>query len=276
VERFTAVMKFCLTHPGQNFSLLDLVKATNIPQSTCHSILASLVQLNYIYRHANRTYSIGPSLVSLAIAARRQYSPLQIARDELRLLADELDVVAVLVEREGSELVVRERAASVSHLGFPTPASQRYPLFPRGGFTLVTLSAEARDATIDRLQPPLSREEREDLLAQVAFLAGHGFAFAAFHLDEPEPLHGLSADWLASTRYVRELDHARRYATSFIIAPVYDGRGEVVFGIALAGFKGYAAGGDVEALGHRLISVCQKLSYLIAGAQGQGDRAPAF
>src|SRR5262249_44530171 len=143
-------------------------------------------------RHPDKTYSIGPSLLSLVTGARRHYSPLQIARDELRELADELDVVVVLLERDGTELVVRERAASVSHLGgtFFSSPRPRYPLFPRGGFALLPLSSEERRKIIGAVQPPISREERKDLTAQLAFLTRHGFAFGTPVGEEPSSAQG--------------------------------------------------------------------------------------
>jgi DNA-binding IclR family transcriptional regulator len=269
-------MEFCLKRPAERFSLLELAKHTQIAQSTCHSILMSMVQTRYLRRHADKTYSIGPSLVSLSIIARQHYSPLQIARDELRALADELDVVAILVEREGTELVVRERAASVSHLGFAAPSSPRYPLFPRGGFVLLSLSVEARALAISEYHPALSPEEREDLAAQLAFLTKHGFAFGTYAQDMLETPRGLSRAWLSSTRIVRELDPARDYATSFIIAPVYDEYGDIVFGIALAGFEKTMAGAEIEALGKRLISACQTLSYMTTGTRDQNREASSF
>ena len=123
--------------------------------------------------------------------------------------------------------------------------------------------------TISAYRPALSQEELEDLTAQLAFFARHGFAFGVHTGGETGSATGLSRAWLSSTRFARTLVGTEFYATSFIIAPVYDEAGAIVFGIAVAGFQHLMAGSEIETLGKRLISTCQRLSYMISGTRDQ-------
>jgi DNA-binding IclR family transcriptional regulator len=132
VTRTVAVLNFFAEHPDQSFTLTDIVKALRLSRATCHALLAALVDVGYLYRDSNKNHVLGPALASIGRIALEHFSPLQAARPEMRKLADEFDAVCSAIFRDRDEIVVRERAASASHIGWTTIStpSRRTPLAP--------------------------------------------------------------------------------------------------------------------------------------------------
>src|SRR5579864_180619 len=128
VHRIVSVLDFFAEHPNQPFTLTQIVKSLRLSRATCHALLASLVEVGYLYRTPDKSFVIGPGLIALGDKTRQHFGPLTVARQELRILADELDLVAAVLVRAGDEVVLRERAASLSHIGWTTVGGNRFPL----------------------------------------------------------------------------------------------------------------------------------------------------
>ena len=133
VERVAAILNFMAEHPDHAVTVSDLVRALKISRSTCHTLVASLVQVGYLHRTSDRTYVLGPSLALVGQIAARHASPLLVAQPEMRSLAEEFDVICSAFFREGDHLVVRERAASGSNLGWSSPKGARVSSVWRSG-----------------------------------------------------------------------------------------------------------------------------------------------
>ena len=125
VERAAAILNFMAEHPDHAVMVSDLVRALRISRSTCHSLVASLVRVGYLHRTSDKTYVLGPSLALVGQIAARHASPVLIAQPEMRALAEEFDVICSAFFREGDHLVVRERAASGTHIGWSSPKGAR-------------------------------------------------------------------------------------------------------------------------------------------------------
>src|ERR1700737_3255313 len=121
IRRVVAVLDFFADHPGYSVTLTDLVRALKISRATCHALLAGLVDSGYLYRMHDKSYVIGPRLVDIGRIGNEHFSPLQVAQPEMRALADEFDAVCLAFFREGDNVVVREREASLSQLGGVIP-----------------------------------------------------------------------------------------------------------------------------------------------------------
>ena len=128
VRRVAAILNFMADHPGQSFALTELVRALKLSSATCHALLTGLVEVGYLYRASDKTYVLGPALAAIARTAAANFSPLQVAQPEMRQLADRFDVVCSAVFLEGDSIVIRERAASVSHVGYSAPLGTRAKL----------------------------------------------------------------------------------------------------------------------------------------------------
>ncbi|MFD2135638.1 helix-turn-helix domain-containing protein [Novosphingobium resinovorum] len=157
VARVAAILNFIADHPGQAFALTDLVRALKLSRATCHALLTGLVDVGYLYRTTDKTYVLGPALAAIGRTAAAHFSPLQVAQPEMRSLADEFDVVCGAYFLEGDVIHLRERAASLSHIGYPVPLGTRMPLRWIQAMTFFARSARDADAWVSRADPPLGR-----------------------------------------------------------------------------------------------------------------------
>src|SRR5579862_1386791 len=99
VQRIVAILNFFAEHPGQAFTLTDVIKALKLSRATCHALLTGLVEAGYLYRSSDKSYVLGPALAAIGRNANMHYSPLQVAQPEMRALADEYDVICLAVYR---------------------------------------------------------------------------------------------------------------------------------------------------------------------------------
>ena len=90
VGRIVSILNFFVEHPQQAFTLTQIVKSLRLSRATCHALLVGLVEAGYLYRRPDKSYVLGPALISLAVNAQQHFSPLAVARQEMRMLADEL------------------------------------------------------------------------------------------------------------------------------------------------------------------------------------------
>ena len=271
VERVVAVLDFFTDHPGQAFNLTDLIRSLKLSRATCHALLTSLVEAKYLYRTSDKAYVLGPRLAAVGRAAALSFSPLQVAKPELRRLADAYDVVCSAVFREGHDVVVRERAASVSTLGSSISAGTRLPLRPPFGGIFLAWSSEAEIAEwLDTLAPPATADLRAQMHRGIAFARENGFQCVV--RTGHETGGDKSTDWLFFNRpdehpvsVLGSLDPAAAYPLAAVTAPVFDERREVAFALTLAGFTGTRRGAEVIEAGAALQAVCARISAFIAG-----------
>lgn len=264
-QRVVAILNFFADHPGQAFTLTDLVRSLRLSRATAHAFLTTLADAGYLYRASDKSYVLGPALATIGEVAATHFSPLQVAQPEMRRLADEFDVVCSAIFRERGDVVVRERATSHSNLGFTLPRGGRLPMRPPfGGIFFAPLPVAAIDAWLAQLDPPPAPGQREDMLAGIVFLRDHGFQFTV-RTESAEPAD-TSSKWLfaesAEDRPVHlaaSLDEAASYPLSAVTAPVYGPDGGVAFVLALAGFAKSATGREIAAIGERLRGAADRI-----------------
>jgi DNA-binding IclR family transcriptional regulator len=186
------------------------------------------------------------------------------------MLADEMDVVSAALFPEGDEVVVRERAASLTHLGWVLPAGQRYPKIPWGSFMLMPLSDAEVDESLDRQVPSMPADSRRDLHAQLAFARRHGF-IVGVSPDGETPTQEGGRSWRPQGRFLSEVDPDQVYRIMFLVAPVLNDRGRVEFGIALYGFTRTMSGAEIVGVGHRLREACRRITTFIAGKRATAE-----
>jgi DNA-binding IclR family transcriptional regulator len=273
VERVAAILNFMAEHPDHAVTVSDLVRALKISRSTCHTLVASLVQVGYLHRTSDRTYVLGPSLALVGQIAARHASPLLVAQPEMRALAEEFDVICSAFFREGDHLVVRERAASGSNLGWSSPKGTRVRLRPPFAGIFFAWSPPARaEAWLAASAPSATPEQKTLMTEAMAFARCYGFTFSVRnprfpeHQDDGE--HAFEQGWSdLPVSMTPELDPEREYSLISVIAPVFDASQDVAFTLALVGFTGKRAGRDIEHIGRRLRSACDHISSFIGGSR---------
>ena len=168
----------------------------------------------------------------------------------------DFDVVSALFVLEGDTIHVRERAASISHVGHSIPLGAQVQLrLPSAAVFLAWTPREAQ-AWLDRLDPPPLAEEREGFAATLAFGREHGFiafvqdADAGPLIDARGALPGAEpAD--RRVAMLTSIAPERSYALRSITAPVYEG-GVLAFVVGLLGFNRTITGRELLAAADQL------------------------
>jgi DNA-binding IclR family transcriptional regulator len=268
-----SILNFFADHPGQSFTLTDLIRALKLGRATCHALLAGLVEERYLYRTYDKSYTLGPKLLEIGRIAAEHSSPLQAAQPEMRALADELEAICSVFLRERDEVVVRATAASVSQLGASVSAGTRLPL--RAPFAAVFYawsSPEASNAWLDWLSPPPTPEHRDEMIRGMAFARDHGYCFGVRNFDVPivqdEDVGQLFRSGRARYPHfvASALEPHQDYALGFVLAPVFDSKGEVAFVLGLTAFTGGFSGAKVEQMGRRLREASDRLTAFLGGS----------
>ena len=268
VSRTVAVLDFFADHPGEAFTLTELIRALRMSRATCHALLAALVDARYLHRGADKSYVLGPALMRLAAAAQLGERPMQAAAPEMRRLADSLDVICSAVFREGDEAVVRERASSLSHLGWTAQLGRRWPLRPPFGNIFMAWSESEEIARwLERVEPDAGSDTRARAAASLAFARRRGFTFGlrTEHLQDERHARSLTnredkTDYLGG-----ELRGGESYDLAFVAAPVFGAAGDVAFVLALMGFTASLDGAAVTDIGEQLRAACGRVSDFIGG-----------
>ncbi|MET0365578.1 MAG: MarR family transcriptional regulator [Sphingobium sp.] len=270
VGRVVSIINFIADHPGQSFTLTDIVRALRLSRATCHALLGGLVEAGYLFRASDKSYVLGPALIAMGETAKAHFSATQVAQPEMRLLADRYDAICALCALEGGDAVIVERASAYSHVGNATVRGARLPLlaqFASVFFTWTTMTEV--NAWLDALAPAPRQDQRDALFEGIDILRARGFGVAVRSDSTTSIVSSMEreASWTtldASMQPLFAIDPDGEYLPAYIQAPIYDSRRRVPFVIALSGFKSRLTGREVEAIGTHVRETCDRLSTFIA------------
>ena len=281
VWRVAAILNFIADHPGQAFALTDLVRALKHSRATCHALLTGLVEVGYLYRTGDKTYVLGPALAAIGRAASEHVSPLQVAKPEMRELADAYDVVCGVYSLEGDEMLLRDRAASASHVAYPVPIGTRMKLRSAQAVVYYAWSPGEAEAWLERATPKPAPDKIELMFRNMAFAREHGFVV---HVRNP----GVVSSGASTANYLQgaetdeipvvplpEVERSGIYPVAALMAPVFDAKGKVSFALVLAGFQAPMTGAQALDAGTRLRAACERISEFVAGNRPGGKAAGA-
>lgn len=275
VRRVAAILNFMASHPGQAFALSDIVRALKMSRATCHALLTGLVEVGYLYRATDKSYVLGPSLAAIGRAAAEHSSPLQVAQPEMRQLADDFDVVCGAYFLDGDVLHLRDRAASVSHVGYPIPVGARRPLRPSLASAFFAYAPGEAEARLERSGVALSPEDRDVMQQGAEFVRTHGFLVLVRKPGAERTTRylaqGLPADADDVVLALTKIEPAQTYSVAALMAPVLDAGGRTSFCLLMAGFATALTGEQTIAAGERLHAACDR----IAQFSGSLRRPPA-
>ena len=142
-ERVVSILDFLARHPHDRFGLSDLARRVELSKPTCLGILTTLAESDYLIRDArDKTYRLGPRLISLGHTAQESMRVSPTAREELGRLAATYDTTAAL------SAVIDDRITLLELVG-PQSADvgvrvgQSYPFAPPVGLMFVLWDDEA-------------------------------------------------------------------------------------------------------------------------------------
>ena len=135
--RVVAILNFLAGHPHDQFGLSELARRIGLSKPTCLGILTTLTDAGYVIRDAQeKTYRLGPVLISLGHTAQESMRVSPGARDELRRLSETFNATAALSGVVDDRITLLEL---VSPPGIPATVrvGQSYPFAPPVGLMFV-------------------------------------------------------------------------------------------------------------------------------------------
>ena len=142
-QRVVEILDFLAGHPHDRFGVSELARRTGQSKPTCLGIVTTLAESGYLVRDSqDKTYRLGPSLISLGHIAQESLRVSPAARDELRRLSSQYDTTASLAA------IVDERITLLELVGPPgsdvgVRAGQSYPFAPPVGLMFVLWDDDA-------------------------------------------------------------------------------------------------------------------------------------
>ena len=137
------ILDFLALHPHDRFGLSELARRLGLSKPTCLGILTTLAESDYLIRDTrDKTYRLGPRLISLGHTAQESMRVSPTAREELARFAAAYDTTAAL------SAVIDDRITLLELVG-PQGADagvrvgQSYPFAPPVGLMFVLWDDEA-------------------------------------------------------------------------------------------------------------------------------------
>jgi DNA-binding IclR family transcriptional regulator len=238
--RVVAVLDFLAHHPHDRFGLSELSRRLGLSKPTCLGIVTALAEADYLVRDArDKTYRLGPALISLGHTAQESMRVDPAAREELRRLSSTHGTTAAL------SAVIDDRITLLELVGPPgadvgVRVGQSYPFAPPVGLMFVLWDDEALRAWLDKEPTIPLRTDSERLDRVIAECRTSGYLverltpggrrlyalMAGMSNTLPSELRALLGelvDDLGERVYLSgEAVGRQRHDVSVISAPVYD------------------------------------------------------
>ncbi|CAN5533303.1 helix-turn-helix domain-containing protein [soil metagenome] len=240
--RVVAILDFLAEHPHDRFGLSELARRLDLSKPTCLGILTTLTESRYLVRDAeDKTYRLGPKLISLGHITQESMRVNPAAREQLRRLSAACNTPAAL------SAVLDDRITLLELVGPPgsdvgVRVGQSYPFAPPVGLMFVLWDPEAlrnwlaKEPTIplrtdtERLERVIAECRTGGYLVErltpggrrlYALMAGMSSSLP----DELQALLGELISDIGERVYLRseaEPGGRQRHDVSVISAPVYD------------------------------------------------------
>lgn len=153
-DRVVQILDFLATRPAQRYGVSELARRVGLSKPTCLGIVTSLTEAGYLVRDpADKTYRLGPSLITLGHRAQESMRVSPAAREHLRRLSARYDAPAAL------SAVVDDRITLLDLVAPPgarpgVEVGQSYPFAPPVGLMFV-LWDDAAEQDWLRRQPTI-------------------------------------------------------------------------------------------------------------------------
>jgi len=240
-DRVLRVLDFLSQRPHERFGVSELARRTALSKPTCLGIVSALTDAGYLIRDArDKTYRLGPALITLGHRAQESMRISPAARDALRRLSAQFATTAALSAVVDDRITLLELVTPPgAHVG--VEVGQSYPFAPPVGLMFVLWDDDAvRDWLAKKPTIPL-RTDTERLHRVIAECRADGYLverltpggqrlyalMAGMSNSLPDELRALLAEIVSDIGervYLRgETSGTRqRHDVSVISAPVYD------------------------------------------------------
>jgi len=234
------ILDFLAGRPEERFGLSDLARRLGLSKPTCLGIVTSLTDAGYLVRDpGDKTYRLGPSLITLGHKAQESMRVSPAAREELRRLSARFGVTAALSGVIDDRITLLDLVAPAGAQP-GAEVGQSYPFAPPVGLMFVLWDDEAerdwlaKEPTIplrtntDRLNRVIAVCRADGYLVECLTPGGRRLnsLMAGMSSSLPDELRALLGELVSDIGervYLRgENGGRRRHDISVISAPVYD------------------------------------------------------
>ncbi|MBS1692066.1 MAG: helix-turn-helix domain-containing protein [Actinobacteria bacterium] len=165
-QRVVAVLEFLSRYPHERFGLSDLARRVGLTKPTCLGIATTLTEAGYLVRDAgDKTYRLGPALITLGHAAQESMRISPAAREQLRRLSSAHATTAALSAVVDDRITVLELVAPPSTAA-PVEVGQSYPFAPPVGLMFVLWDDDAVRGWLAK-EPTIPLRTDDERLARV-------------------------------------------------------------------------------------------------------------
>lgn len=266
-RRALQVIDLFVAHPGQRFSLSEIVRRTAMSLGSAHAVLHTLEAAGYVRRHpTTKAYGLGPALVAAGVVALEEQPGIRRAIERAPALAEQLGTEVVVTAPAAEEIIFLSRAGTPSPHGPDIREGERIPLVPPLGAVFMAWSSDDEVERWLARGPASSQEQLDHHRAALDLARQRGCAVAAS--SEVQRSFGAAASDLADVPGRHELRSAldelliamaagpyaldalepdRTYDVGVVAAPVFDVDGAVVAAITATGFPPGRSAAEVVA-----------------------------
>lgn len=240
-DRAVRVLDFLSQHPQERFGVSELARRVELSKPTCLGIVTTLTESGYLIRdERDKTYRLGPALITLGHRAQESMRVSPAAGEELRRLSTRFATTAALSAVVDNRIALLELVAPPgARVG--VEVGQSYPFAPPVGLMFVLWDDEAvRDWLAKEPTIPL-RTDTERLHRVIAVCRADGYLverltpggqrlyalMAGMSNSLPDELRALLGEIVSDIGervYLRgeNSEAGQRHDVSVISAPVYD------------------------------------------------------
>jgi DNA-binding IclR family transcriptional regulator len=257
VERALEILELLADRTPELLGLSEIARTLAMNKASCHATLTLLADRNYLIRHADKTYSLGPGMLPIANSFLHDQDALPFARVEMATLGRELNLDCVASSVVGSEIVILAHTPSPGSFGINMRVGSRFPLVPPVGTVFLAWANRDRVqnwlAGVDKQVMPAKRERYLDALAVVRD-RGYSVAIGQGGGDDPRSASDVD-DYL-----LFELREAQRLPVAHIAAPVFDPEGTVRLALTVVAFRDQLTSQEVPVVMKRLTEATARVA----------------
>lgn len=288
-ERVIRVLDFLACHPNDRFGVSELARRLKLSKPTCLGIVTALTEGGYLVRDAmDKTYRLGPALITLGHRAQESMRVSPAAREELRRLSTTFGTTAALSAVVDDRITLLELVAPPG-VQVGVEVGQSYPFAPPVGLMFVLWDDDAVRAWLGKEPTIPLRTDDKRLQRVIAECRADGYLverltpggqrlyslMAGMSASLPDELRALLGEmvsdigervYLRSETYVVGSGARQRHDISVISAPVYDHHHRQVM-VASLHIGRALTDGEITERAHGLVAAADALTGQLGGSK---------
>lgn len=178
IDRAMKIVNVFMSHdPTKRFSITELAKACELPISSMHRILKSMIEHGMIQQDPDqKLYELGPIWLEYGLKVYDTMDYISVIRPELEHLMQILQASVYLTKPLGNESIIMERIdCSQQVIRVHDQLGLRIPL-NIGAANLTMLAHMPEDEKIERIHQLVPKENQTSILEQLKKIKSDGYA----------------------------------------------------------------------------------------------------